>query len=329
MRGNQIGKLFSITTFGESHGKALGVVLDGVPPGMNFDHNDLQALMARRSPGIREFNSSRKEPDQVEILSGIFEGKTLGTPITAIVYNKDQRSGDYSELKNSYRPGHADKTTEIKYGIRDYRGGGRASGRETLARVIGGYFAGLVLPTLQCKTAITQVAHFQSDDNHIPADLGEFGFIEPSRDNLIIDFLKDCKARGESCGGKVLLTIDHCPAGLGEPVFDKLKADLAHAMLSIGSCVGATFGLGTKFASLLGSEISEQVDNFGGIEGGISNGERITMELYFKAPSTIGDNAKKGRHDPCILPRVLVVIESMAKIIIADHYLRQKAYQEH
>ena len=326
MRGNSFGKLFTITTFGESHGDALGAVIDGVPAGLEFNLDDLQAHMQRRAPGTQDYTTSRSEEDKVQILSGVFENKTLGTPISAIVFNTNQKSSDYNKLKDHYRPGHADKTTLQKFGRRDHRGGGRASGRETLSRVIGGYFAGLIMPALKFKVAITQIGPFKSETTNI-TQVSDFGFIDPKRESEIIDFLMNCKKEGQSCGGAVKVQIENVPPGLGEPVFDKLKAELSHAMLSIGSCMGITFGAGTQFASKLGTEVSQDSKNFGGIEGGISNAEPIEFDLYFKAPSTIGEKARQGRHDPCILPRVLVVIESMAKIVLADHYLRQNAYQ--
>jgi chorismate synthase len=329
MRGNQFGKLFSLTTFGESHGEALGVVIDGVPAGLTVSKEALQQDLLRRAPGQNEWTTSRKESDECEVLSGVFDGKTLGTPIAVIVRNTNQRSQDYDKLKNDYRPGHADKTTMLKYGFRDHRGGGRSSGRETLARVIAGYFASLIVPEIQVKAAINQIAHIKAEntDNFFTTEIGKTNFLEQSKEQELINFLMDCKSKGESAGGSILLGIRNCPAGLGEPVFDKLKADLAKAMLSIGSCTGFTYGRGVDFAALLGTEISEQASNFGGMEGGISNGDDLYMTLYFKAPSTVGEKAKEGRHDPCILPRVIPVVEAMAKVVIADHLLRQKSYQ--
>lgn len=325
MRGNSFGQLFTITTFGESHGNSLGVTIDGVPAGRRVNVSDLQFELNRRRPGRLDISTSRNETDTAEILSGIFESKTLGTPITVIVKNKDHRPQDYNSLKKNYRPGHADKTTIDKFGFRDHRGGGRASGRETLARVIGGYFAGLIIPDIHFQAQITQVGSFKANFN--PASNSHIGFADPKKDQDLNHFLNQLKENGDSIGGKVELQIKHCPAGLGEPVFDKLKADLAKAMMSIGSCMGVTYGQGEEFATLRGKEISQDPQNFSGIEGGISNGDTIYLHLYFKAPSTIGENAKNGRHDPCILPRVLPVIEAMAKMTIADHFLRQNAFQ--
>lgn len=328
MSGNSFGQLFRVTTFGESHGEALGVIIDGMPAGLSVNLDDLKKELLRRAPGQHAVHTSRKEDDVPEILSGVFEGKTLGTPVTVIVRNTNQRSADYEPLKDSYRPGHADKTTMMKYGYRDHRGGGRASGRETLARVIGGYFAGLILPKASFYAYIEQVGHFKLSSK--PADhsvsRGEINIPEKKMSDEVIAFLSECKTKGESAGGIVALSIFGSPTGLGEPVFDKLKADFAKAMLSLPACIGMSVGDGFDVALKPGSEISKDSKNFAGMEGGISNGEEIILKLAFKAPSTIGDKAKAGRHDPCILPRVVPVVEAMAKIVMADHYLRQAAY---
>lgn len=296
MRGNTFGKLFSLTSFGESHGPAIGVVIDGVPSNLNFSQADLQKILDRRAPGKILGTSDRKEDDVAEVLSGIFEEKTLGTPIAVMVRNTNQKSSDYDHLKNTHRPGHADKTTELKYGIRDHRGGGRSSGRETIARVIAGYFAGLILPKVKVEAGILQ--------------MGELNFTNPLLEftDTEKNYLENLKKNGQSVGGSIQIVVENCPIGLGEPAFDKLKADLAKALLSIGAC--------TSFSL-------EQ----SGIEGGISNGEKIIMSVGFKATSTTGDNAKQGRHDPCVLPRALPVVEAMVKIVLADHYLRQNAYR--
>lgn len=325
MRGNQFGKLFSITTFGESHGDSMGVIIDGMPSNIEINIDELQQFVDRRRPGRLKVSTTRSEADKVQILSGVFEDVTLGTPISVIVKNTNQQSSDYDDLKGQYRPGHADQTTLYKYGVRDHRGGGRSSGRETVSRVIAGYFASLILPKVEVSTQITQIAQHKFQENEPQKSL--LGLADSSKDTEIEKLLLDYKANGESCGGSVLCTIKGAARGLGEPVFDKLKADLSKAIMSIGSCMGITFGLGADFAHKLGSEISTNSSNFAGIEGGISNGEDIYFTAIFKAPSTIGDKAREGRHDPCILPRVLPVIESMAMVTLADHYLRQKAYQ--
>jgi len=323
MRGNSFGKMFTITTFGESHGAAMGVVIDGAPAGLSVDEKALRAELLRRAPGQSAFTTARKEPEVPEILSGVFEGKTLGTPITVIVRNTDQRSGDYKP--EDYRPGHADRTTELKYGIRDYRGGGRASGRETLARVIGGYFAGLSMPQLNAFAWSVSIGTFENG----PVTSNErttLGFTNAAVSTEVEKFLLECKSLGESAGGIVGLKVTGVPAGLGEPAFDKLKADLAKAMLSLPGCLGIEIGAGFAATRMPGSELSKDATNFGGMEGGITNGDPLTLKVAFKAPSTLGDKAKAGRHDPCLLPRVLPVVEAMAKIVIADHNLRQQAY---
>lgn len=327
MSGNSFGQLFRVTTFGESHGTALGAIIDGIPGGLPVNESDLKKELLRRAPGQHAVHTSRKEDDVPEILSGVFEGKTLGTPITVIVRNTNQRSEDYKELKDTYRPGHADKTTMLKYGIRDHRGGGRASGRETLARVIGGYFAGLVLKNISFYAYIEEVAHFKlkTIPDHT-TDRGEINIPDQAMTKDVVTFLNECKANGESAGGVVTLSIKNSPAGLGEPVFDKLKADFAKAMLSLPACIGFSVSNGFELAKVPGSVMSSDSKNFGGMEGGISNGEEIVLRMAFKAPSTIGEKAKAGRHDPCILPRVVPVVEAMAKIVMADHFLRQKAY---
>jgi chorismate synthase len=330
MRGSHFGKLFSMMTFGESHGPAIGVVLDGVPPGLTFSGEDLQKDLDRRAPGKIPGTTSRKEPDKAEVLSGIFEGKTLGSPIAVMVKNQNQRSQDYDKLKDSYRPGHADKTTQIKFGIRDHRGGGRSSGRETLSRVVAGYFAGLIIPDIKIKAFVNKLGPFQLEEpfpETLPKDLGEYSFPELEKKDEIKQFLLNLKKEGESVGGRISIMVDDCPAGLGEPAFDKLKAEFAKAYLSVGAVTSFSFGLGEKMADLPGSFVSKDPSHFGGIEGGISNGKRITMQVTFKPTSTIGEKAKEGRHDPCILPRAVPVIEAMTKIVLADHFLRQKAYQ--
>jgi chorismate synthase len=325
MPGNSFGQQFRITTFGESHGEGLGVVIDGMPAGLEVNLDALSLELKRRAPGQHKVHTGRKEEDGPEILSGVFEGKTLGSPIAVLVRNTAQRSQDYEGLKNEYRPGHADKTTMLKYGHRDHRGGGRASGRETLARVIGGYFAGLIVPDISFYAYIAQVGHFRltSLPQDHSVDRGEINVPDAALSEEIVRFLEDCKSKGESAGGVVNLSVRGAPAGLGEPVFDKLKAELAKAMLSIPACVGFTVGAGLELAARPGSETSLLSSNFGGMEGGITNGEEIFCQVAFKAPSTVGKKALEGRHDPCILPRVVPVVEAMAKVVIADHFLRQ------
>lgn len=327
MSGNSFGQMFKITTFGESHGEALGVVVDGMPAGLHVNLEDLKKELKRRAPGQHAVHTSRKEDDIPEILSGVFEGKTLGTPITVIVRNTNQKSSDYDSLKDTYRPGHADKTTMMKFGFRDHRGGGRSSGRETLARVIGGYFAGLIIPQISFYAYIEEVGSFKLTTRPTHStDRGEINIPDKNMSDEVIAFLSECKKTGESAGGIVTLSILNTPGGLGEPVFDKLKADFAKAMLSLPACIGFSIENAFQNAKLPGSKMSSDSKHFGGMEGGISNGEEIVLKMAFKAPSTVGEKAKEGRHDPCILPRVVPVVEAMAKVVIADHFLRQNAY---
>lgn len=328
MRGNSFGKLFSFVTFGESHGPAYGVVLDGVPAGLSFSLQNLQKELERRAPGKIPGTTSRLEADQAEVLSGIFEGKTLGTPIAVIVKNTNQRSQDYDSLKEEIRPGHADETTLFKFGIRDHRGSGRASGRETLCRVIAGYFASLILTEVKVKAFVSKMGPFeyQGIPLNLEENFGPYSFPEISQKEKIKDYLLDLKAKGDSVGGRVVIVADDVPKGLGEPVYDKLKSDLSKALLSIGAVTSFSYGLGEKFSDFLGSEISHNRDHFGGIEGGISNGRRIVMTVTIKPTSTIGEKAKEGRHDPCIIPRAIPVIEAMVRVVLADHHLRQNAY---
>lgn len=326
MSGNTFGKLFSITSFGESHGPAMGVVIDGMPAKIAIHPEHLQKELERRAPGRAVGTSARQEPDLAEILSGVFEGESLGTPIAVLVKNLDQRSADYDSLKNELRPGHADETYLLKYGRRDHRGGGRASARETVARVIGGYFAGLIIPKIKVRAWIEKLGPFCWNEAVTP-DLGAYGFPGINRDQEIQKFLLELKERGESIGGVIRIEIEDCPAGLGEPVFDKIKADFAKGFLSLPACVGFSYGMGEEMANEWGSVVSKDRDHFGGMEGGITNGRKIVMRLTFKPTTTLGKKAQEGRHDPCVLPRAIPIVEAMSKIVLADHYLRQKAYE--
>lgn len=329
MRGNTFGKMFSLTTFGESHGEAMGVVIDGMPPGIKVDLLELKKQLERRSPGKIPGTTSRIEADEPVVLSGIFEGKTLGTPIAVMIKNANQKSADYDSLKTEYRPGHADKTYELKYGIRDHRGGGRSSGRETVSRVIAGYFASLIIPQVNVLAYISKLGPFvyTTIPTDLKNDISPYSFPETSKNEEIKNYLENLKETGESVGGIVTIVVDHCPVGLGEPAFDKLKADFAKALLSIGAVVGFSYGAGFEMVEMLGSDVSKNPNLFGGIEGGISNGDRMIMKIAFKPTSTVGEKAKAGRHDPCIIPRAIPVVESMVKIVLADHLLRQKAYE--
>lgn len=328
MRGNHFGKMFSFMSFGESHGPAMGVVIDGLPAGLDVDLAQLQLELDKRRPGRITGTTNRNELDQAVVLSGVYAGKSLGSPIAVTIQNTNQKSSDYDQLKTEVRVGHADQTTLDKFGVRDHRGGGRASGRETVARVIAGYFASLIIPQIKVKAFTSHLGPFTY--NGIPekphTDFGDYGFPEVAKSEEIKKYLENLKADGESIGGAVTVVIDHCPKGLGEPAFDKLKADLAKAIMSIGAVVGFSFGSGIDFLSLKGSEVSADKSHFGGIEGGITNGERIVLTVYFKPTSTVGEKAKAGRHDPCIIPRAIPVVEAMTKVVLADHLLRQRAY---
>lgn len=329
MRGNSFGKMFSLTSFGESHGPAMGVVIDGVPAGLKISLEDLQRELDRRAPGKIAGTTSRNEDDKAVILSGVFEEQTLGTPIAVIVHNTNQKSGDYDKLKDEHRPGHADKTTMMKYGIRDHRGGGRSSGRETLSRVVAGYFAGLILPKVKVKAYVSLLGPFEYKEilADLGSDLSPYSFPDTKRNDEIKKYLEELKTQGESVGGRVRIVVENSPVGLGEPAFDKLKADFAKALLSIGAVVSFSYGLGEEMALLKGSVVSSTQNAFGGMEGGISNGEKMVMTITFKPTSTVGDKAREGRHDPCIIPRAIPVVEAMVKVVLADHFLRQNAYQ--
>ncbi|MBU0578148.1 chorismate synthase [Patescibacteria group bacterium] len=321
MSGNSFGKIFKITTWGESHGSAIGVVIDGCPAGLQITEKEIQKELDRRKPGQSKLTTERKEADKVEILSGVFEGKTTGTPISLIVRNKNQRSKDYEKIKNLYRPGHADFTYEAKYGLRDYRGGGRASARETIGRVAACSIAKKLIPKVKITAKL----------------------IEPS-----LKEIEAIKKQNDSIGGIIECTIKNAPAGLGSPVFDKLDARLAQAMLSIPGVKGFEVGSGFKSAHMMGSVNNDEfiskkgkivtvTNNAGGILGGISNGMDIVFRVAFKPTSSItkkqntvdskGKNKTievKGRHDPCIALRAVPIVEAMAALVLVDEYLIQK-----
>ncbi len=337
MSGNSFGKVLVLTTFGESHGIAVGGVLDGYPANLDIDISYIQEELDRRKPGNDFFSSPRQEADKIEILSGVFEGKSTGAPLAFIVFNRDQHSADYDHLKETFRPSHGDFTWERKFGIRDPRGGGRSSARETLARVAGGGFAKLFLQThnITVKAGICQIGEFMIPDA-----------VTRITDPLILTYLEKLKADGDTTGGAITCTISGVPAGLGEPVFDKLQADLAKAMLSINAVKGFEYGSGFHGASMKGSEhndlfvneggkIKTLTNNSGGIQGGISNGEEIYFRVAFKPVSTLmkdqvtvnesGETIVfhgKGRHDVCVVPRALPIVEAMAALVIADHLVR-------
>jgi chorismate synthase len=355
MAGNTIGSIFRVTTWGESHGKALGAVVDGCPPGLDLDDADIQQALDRRRPSTAVSSTTRRESDKVEILSGIFEGKTTGTPVSLIIKNVDAKSSSYDELKDVFRPGQGDFTYLQKYGIRDWRGGGRASGRETAARVAAGTIAEKVI----AQAGIDVIAYTQAigtiaiDRDKMPSDKNLKKVV---RDNGL--FCPDVNAaaamekkitairkKGDSLGGVVEIIVRGCPAGLGDPVFDKMDADLAKALMSIGSVKAVEIGDGFAIAGMQGSAANDRMtkkgfktNHTGGILAGITSGEQIVLRVYCKPiPSiaipqqTIDSKGKEriieiqGRHDICVLPRIVPVCEAMVSIVLADHLLRQKA----
>ncbi|MFH0851761.1 MAG: chorismate synthase [Candidatus Peregrinibacteria bacterium] len=329
MASNSFGQIFRITTFGESHGPALGAVIDGCPAGIALSEEDFLPDLARRRPGQSAVTTARDEPDQPEILSGVFEGKTTGMPIAVIVKNSAQRSEDYEKLRNAFRPGHADETMAGKYGHRDHRGGGRASGRETVARVIGGVVAKKILPaevsiighTLQIGTV--RAKEFQPDT----IERNPVRCADPAAAKEMETYILSLKEKGDSTGGLIEVRILHTPPHLGDPVFEKLKANLAKAMMGIPAITGFSYGAGFRTAEMRGSDYISDRQNFGGILGGISTGEDLLFRCSVKPPTSLGEVAKRGRHDPCIVPRVIPVAEAMTAIVLADAFLLQRINQ--
>lgn len=358
MPGNSFGQLFRITTFGESHGGAVGVVIDGCPPGLEITQEEIQQELDRRKPGQSAITTPRKEKDTIHIMSGMFEGKTTGTPILLIAYNEDMRPEDYNELKKVYRPGHADFTYETKYGVRDYRGSGRASARETLARVAAGAIAKKYLKEklgIEILSFTQQVGNIKTDINFnsVTMEQIESNIVRCPDTNAaeqMIHLIEQVRDEGDSIGGIIQGVIRNVPTGLGEPVFDKLPADLAKAMLSINATKGFEFGSGFNGATMRGSEhndefekdeqgnIRTKTNHAGGTLGGISNGQTIYFRVAIKPVSTIRKQQHtvtrekeettleaSGRHDPCVLPRAVPIVDAMAALVIMDHYLRHKA----
>ena len=332
MPGNTFGQLFQLTTFGESHGKAIGGVIDGCPSGISLSEKDIQPDLDRRRPGQSDLTTPRQEQDQIEILSGVFEGKTTGTPIGLLIHNQDAHSQDYEALKNFYRPGHADETYDLKYGFRDHRGGGRASARETAMRVAGAAIAKKIFRHLRLRT---QVIGHTKQIGKWSVEKPDFSVIEknPVRAaNLRIakkmeEEIRRLHAKGDSIGALIEIVILNCPIGLGEPVFDKLKADFAKALLSINAVTGFEYGPGFTTPTLKGTQ-NNKMDY--GLYGGISNGRPITLRVALKPTSSIHlekqvKGAVKGRHDPCLAPRAVPIAEAMVWLVLADHYLRQRA----
>ena len=353
------GKLFQISTFGESHGPAVGVIVQGCPAGISFDLDFVQSELDRRKPGQSRITTQRKEADSIEVLSGVFEGKTTGTPIAMLVWNGDQRSKDYSHISDQFRPSHADYTYFAKYGLRDYRGGGRSSARETVARVAAGALAKMVLTQLGVKITayVSQVGYMKLETavDQLDLSLTESNAVrcpDPELAEKMFTYIDDIRKQGDSVGGVISAYITGCPVGLGEPVFDKLHAELGKAMLSINAVKGFEYGSGFSGVELRGSQhndiIEKQADgslrtltnHSGGIQGGISNGEPIYFRVAFKPVATImqdqdsvnetGDKitvSGKGRHDPCVVPRAVPIVEAMAAIVLLDFYLRNQVIQ--
>ncbi len=356
MAGNSFGEIFKISTFGESHGVALGVIIDGCPAGLKIDTTFIQSELDRRKPGQSSIVTQRKEADEFEILSGIFEGTTQGTPIAIIIRNEDQKSKDYEHIKDSFRPSHADFTYDAKYGSRDYRGGGRSSARETAARVAAAAIAKQLLSHfgIDVKAYVSKVGNIAIEKDYTQLDLSttENNIVrcpDAAVAEKMIDLIKEVKKDGDTIGGLVSCVITGVPVGLGEPVFDKLHADLGKAMLSINAAKGFEYGSGFEGTELRGSQqndafykdennqIKTKTNNSGGIQGGISNGMDIYFNVAFKSVATImqaqdsvdkdGNEATvtgRGRHDPCVLPRAVPIVEAMAALVIADHLLRNR-----
>lgn len=333
---NTFGTLFRLTTFGESHGPALGSVIDGCPSGVVLPTADIQAALDRRRPGQSALTTPRKEADQVEILSGVFEGKTLGTPIAAIVRNTNQRSGDYDQLKTQDRPGHADAVWRDRYVHRDHRGGGRTSGRETLCRVIGGAVAEAFLardvPGLSTTAWVSQVGNIVARPPEGPVSRAQVDqhptrCADPVAAEEMATRILAAKEAGDSLGGTIDVRIDGMPRGLGEPIFGKLKALLPQAFGSVGAVTGVVWGPPDLLEriELPGTAFHAQPDVYGGVQGGLANGEPALFRIFFKPPATLGHLATSGRHDPCILPRAVPVLEAMTSLVLADLFLHFSA----
>ncbi|HLW10051.1 MAG TPA: chorismate synthase [Fermentimonas sp.] len=354
---NTFGTLYRLTSFGESHGTAVGGVIDGCPPGLELDLDFIQSELNRRRPGQSRVTTPRQESDKVELLSGVFEGKSTGAPIGFIVKNENQQSSDYSNIKDSYRPSHADYTYQQKYGIRDYRGGGRSSARETISRIVGGAIAKLYLKkqNIDIKAYTSQVGHISLENDYRMYDLEriEDNIVrcpDPEIAELMIKLIQEVRSKGDTIGGTITAVVKGVPVGLGEPVFGKLHAALGSSMLGINAVKGFEYGLGFD-VSKKGSEVNDsfyddngvirtRTNNSGGIQAGISNGEDIYFRVAFKPVSTILKEQKtvdidgkntiikaRGRHDPCVLPRAVPIVESMAAMTIMDYLLIYKSYR--
>jgi chorismate synthase len=353
---NSYGTLFKISTFGESHGEAVGVIVDGCPAGIDVDLNFIQNELDRRKPGQSKITTQRKEEDRIEILSGVFEGKSTGSPIAMMVRNADARSKDYSHIAEKFRPSHADYTYHVKYGVRDYRGGGRSSARETLARVAAGALAKTVLSQLgiSIQAYVSQVGPLKLNKTYKELDLSKtedniLRCPDPVMAEEMIAFIDQTRKDCDTVGGVVTAVIQGCPVGLGEPAFDKLHAELGKAMLSINAVKGFEYGSGFEGVEMFGSQhndkfvmkdgkVSTETNYSGGIQGGISNGEDIYFRVAFKPVATLMKDQEsidssgniatvsgKGRHDPCVVPRAVPIVEAMAAVVILDHYLINKS----
>ncbi len=358
--GNTFGQLFRVTTWGESHGGGVGAVIDGCPPRVELSEADIQHDLDRRRPGQSAIVSPREEEDRCQIFSGVFEGRTLGTPISVVVMNKDARPQDYAQMQSTFRPSHADFTYEAKYGIRNWQGGGRASARETIGRVAAGAIAKKVLRTFHSGfEIIAYVTKIHEIAATIDRALVKPGDVEQNivrcpdekAAKAMIELIEKTRAAGDSLGGVIECVVRQVPAGLGEPVFDKLEADLAKAMLSLPATKGFEIGSGFAATRMKGSEhndpfemregkIRTKSNNSGGVQGGISNGEDIVFRVAFKPTATIALEQKtvtaaseettlsaRGRHDPCVLPRAVPMVEAMAALVLCDHALRQRAIE--
>ncbi|HVD97563.1 MAG TPA: chorismate synthase [Cytophagaceae bacterium] len=353
---NSFGKIFKITTFGESHGVGVGVVLEGCPAGLEINEEFIQHELGRRKPGQSKITTQRQEEDKIQILSGVFEGKATGTPIAMVVFNEDQRSKDYSHIADKYRPSHADFTYQGKYGLRDYRGGGRSSARETLARVAAGAVAKLLLKKIGVEVIsyVSQAGNLKLEKPYRTLDLSKTDdnivrCPDPEMAERMIALIDQVRKDQDTIGGVVSCVITGCPVGLGEPVFDKLHAELGKAMLSINAVKGFEYGSGFEGVALRGSEhndeffigndgkVKTKTNHSGGIQGGISNGEDIYFRVAFKPVATIMKDqdsvneqgeavtvSGKGRHDPCVVPRAVPIVDAMAALVIADFFLRNK-----
>ena len=349
MSGNTIGKLFTVTSFGESHGPAIGCIVDGCPPHIEIDAKDIQTELDRRRPGSSRYTTQRREADRINILSGLFEGRTTGAPIALMIENEDQKSKDYSAIKDKFRPGHADYTYSKKYGIRDYRGGGRSSARETAARVAAGAVAKICLAH-QCNIRIqgylAQIGEHQLQPTALEqVNDNAFFCPDPTRISELEKYIDQLRKDGNSCGAMVHTSATGVPAGLGEPVFDRLDADIAHAMMSINAVKGVGVGAGFDCVAQTGSEHRDELtrqgflsNNAGGVLGGISSGQDIEVDVAFKPTSsiripgkTLDEDGKEceivttGRHDPCVGIRAVPIVEAMLAIVLLDHWLRHKA----